>query len=226
MKRSWLRMAVLLLLAAGGVLAVLLHEDRVFSVEYVRRNREAFLAMIGTHYLQSVACLILLYFATAFFLPGALALTVAGGLMFGTIEGAVYAVVGATGGAVAAFAAARSLFGAQMQRRFRKQLGRFNKEMEHHGPNYLLVLRLLPIAPFFVVNYGAAITRIPLKTFVWTTSLGMLPGALIHAFIGEQLRRADAASDLLSGKVVLALGLLALFAVAPVALHHLQQRGK
>ena len=72
----------------------------------------------------------------------------------------------------------------------------------------------------FVRNhyYSAARTKIPLKTFAWTTLVGMLPGSLIHAFMGEQLRYVEAASDLLSGKVMFALALLALFALIPVIL--------
>jgi len=221
MKRLWIKITVLLLIAAAAFIASYLLKDQVLSVHHVKQHREQLLQLIKTHYLQAVISFICLYFATALFLPGALALTVAGGMMFGTMPAALYANVGATTGAVAAFMAARFLMGHWVQERFKKQLDRFNKEMSHHGHNYLLILRILPIAPFFVVNYCAGITRIPLKTFVWTTSVGMLPGALIYAFIGEQLRYVAAPEDLLSGKIMLALALLALFALVPVILHHL-----
>jgi len=216
MKRLWIRTGILLFIAgAGGVAALLLNAD-VLSVENVREHRAHLLLFVRNHYLPAVLSFITLYGATALFLPGALALTVAGGLMFGTVPAAIYANAGGTLGAVIAFTAARSLLGHFVQERFKEQLAKFNKEMSHHGPNYLLVLRIVPIAPFFVINYSAAMTKIPLKTFAWTTSVGMLPGSLIHAFMGEQLRYVEAASDLLSGKVMLALVLLALFALIPV----------
>jgi len=216
MKRLWIRTGILLFIAgAGGVAALLLNAD-VLSVENVREHRAHLLLFVRNHYLPAVLSFITLYGATALFLPGALALTVAGGLMFGTVPAAIYANAGGTLGAVIAFTAARSLLGHFVQERFKEQLAKFNKEMSHHGPNYLLVLRIVPIAPFFVINYCAAMTKIPLKTFAWTTSAGMFPGALIYSFMGEQLRHLEGASDLLSGEVMLALALLALFALIPV----------
>ena len=216
MKRLWIRTGILLFIAgAGGVAALLLNDD-VLSVENVREHRAHLLLFVRNHYLPAVLSFISLYGATALFLPGAVALTVAGGLMFGTVPAAIYANAGGTLGAVIAFIAARSLLGHFVQERFREQLARFNEEMSNHGPNYLLVLRIVPIAPFFVINYCAAMTKIPLKTFAWTTSAGMLPGALIYAFMGEQLRHVEGASDLVSGKVMLALALLALLALIPV----------
>lgn len=220
MSRISIRIGLLLLIAGAGGVAALLLNDQVLSVENVRENRAHLLLFVGNHYLPAVLSFVALYGATALFLPGALALTVAGGLMFGAVPAAIYANVGATIGASIAFIAARSLLGHFVQERFKGELARFNREMANHGPNYLLVLRIVPVAPFFVINYCAAMTKIPLKTFVWTTSAGMLPGALIYAFIGEQLRHLEAASDLLSGKVMLAMGLLAVFALTPVILHH------
>lgn len=216
MKRLWIRIGILLIIVGMGGVAALMLNDDILSVENVREHRVHLLRFVADHYLPAVLAFICLYGATALFLPGALALTVAGGVMFGTVPGALYANLGGTLGAVIAFLAARSLLGHFIQERFKKQLVRFNQEMSHHGPNYLLVLRIVPIAPFFVINYCAAMTRIPLKTFVWTTSVGMLPGALIYAFMGEQLRHVEAVSDLLSGKVMLALALLALLALVPV----------
>ena len=223
MKRLWIKIAVVLFIMGGVLITIFLLEE-IPTLQHVKQHKEHLLLLIKTHYLQAVISFICLYFATAFFLPGALALTVAGGLMFGTVSAALYANLGATTGAVAAFIAARFVLGHWVQERFREQLDWFNKELSHRGHNYLLVLRILPIAPFCVINYCAGITRIPLRTFVWTTSVGMLPGSLIYAFIGEQLRYVEAPADLLSGKVILAFSLLALFALVPVIQHHLPSK--
>jgi len=105
--------------------------------------------------------------------------------LFGTVPAAVYINIGATFGATQAFLAARGLAGNWIQGSFQEPLQRFNKEMERHGHSYLLILRILPVLPFFLVNYCAGISKIPLRTFVWTTSLGILPGSLVHTFIGR-----------------------------------------
>lgn len=190
------------------------------SLDYIKTHRHGLLNFIQGHYLQAVIMFLVLYLMTALFLPGALALTVAGGMLFGTLPALVYVNIGATAGAILAFHAARFLLGGWVQEHFKKQLVHFNRELERHGPNYLLVLRVLPILPFFVVNYVAGMTRIRLTTFVWTTSLGMLPGSFIYAFAGEQLRHVNQAQDLFSWKIMVALALLAFFAILPVLYYH------
>ena len=224
MGRHWLKIAFLLLVVGGVVLAKIMLPEDVLSVDQLKERKEQLLTFIESHYIQAVISFICLFVGTALFLPGALALTIAGGMMFGTVSTAVYANIGATAGAILAFLAARFVLGAWVQERFREPLRRFNEELSRHGHNYLLVLRILPLAPFFVVNYCAGITKIPLKTFVWTTSLGMLPGALIYAYIGDQLRHINVLADLFSWKIMTALVLLALFALLPVLLHHGRKR--
>jgi uncharacterized membrane protein YdjX (TVP38/TMEM64 family) len=224
MKGHRIKIIVLLGFAVSALLALWLLRDSLPSVEQLQAHKVQLLGFIRAHYLQAVFAFIGLYLCTGLFLPGALALSVAGGLMFGTLPAALYLNLGATLGSVLAFLAARFILSDWIQDRFQKQLDRFNQEMERHGPNFLLTLRILPLLPFFVVNYCAGITRIPLRTFVWTTSLGILPGSLIHAYIGHELRHAKAVQDLLSWKILLALLMVALVAMVPVIRHHLQDR--
>jgi len=224
MKGAWIRITIVLLVVAAALIAGSQLEEDYLSLHNVKQQKEQLLAFIRTHYLQAVFSYIGLYICTALFLPGALALTVAGGMMFGTIPAALYTNIGATAGAVTAFLAARFVIGSWLQERFRQQLYSFNLEVSSHGKNYLLMLRILPLAPFFVINYCAGLTRIPLKTFVWTTSLGIFPGSLIHAFIGEQLREVSEPADVFSGKIMLALLLLSIFAMLPVIRHFRQRK--
>ena len=220
MKRIWLKITILLLIVAAALLARFLLQADYLDVHFVKQHKDQLLSFIGAHYIQAVLCFVFLYICTAFFLPGALALTVAGGMLFGTLPAVIYVNMGATIGAVLAFMAARFVIGDWVQKRFQDQLHRFNWELSQHGHNYLLILRILPIAPFMLVNYCAGITKIPLSTFTWTTAVGVIPGSLIYAFVGEQLRNVHAPADLFSWKIMLALLLLALFALLPVILRH------
>jgi uncharacterized membrane protein YdjX (TVP38/TMEM64 family) len=224
MKRHWLKILFLLLIVGAVVGAKLLVPDHYLTIAKIEEEKERLLLLIESHYVMAVLTFLLLYLSTAFFLPGALVLTVAGGMMFGTLYTAIYANIAATIGAILAFLLARFVFGHWVQEKFHEPLTRFNDELSRHGHNYLLVLRILPLAPFFVVNYCAGITKIPLRTYIWTTSVGMFPGALLYAFIGEQLREMRSPADILTWKVVVAFVLLALFALLPVALHHFQSR--
>jgi uncharacterized membrane protein YdjX (TVP38/TMEM64 family) len=216
MKGHWVKIIVLLAIIVAAILAKFLSQDDILSIHNVKTHREQLLQLVRDHYWEAVLCYVSLYVGTAFILPGALALTIAGGMMFGTVPTVVYVNVGGTAGAVLAFYSARFVIGGWIQERFKKRLESFNREMAQHGPNYLLVLRLVPFAPFFVVNYGAGITKIPWKTFLWTTSLGMIPGSLIYAYLGEQLRTISTATELFSGKLIIALLILAFFALLPI----------
>lgn len=224
MKRKLVKViVVLLLMSAAGTAAYFLHDD-IFDVHHIGEHRAQLLAFVDAHYVEAVAAFIGLFFATALFLPGALTLSIAGGMLFGTWPTVAYINIGATVGAVLAFVTGRFLFGHWFQQRFREPLRKFNEELSRHSSSYLLVLRLVPIAPFCVINYCAGIAGISLRTFVWTTSVGIIPGSIIHAFVGYQFRHVNAPADLFSWKIVLALALLALFALFPVILHHLPSR--
>ncbi|MEJ2695074.1 MAG: TVP38/TMEM64 family protein [Candidatus Sulfobium sp.] len=184
----------------------------------IKEQRQVLKEFAQSNYLLSVLIFCSAFILTAFALPGALALTVTAGFLFGVFPGALYVSAAATAGAVLAFLAARYLFGNWIQRNYSDSLKKFNREMERHGYTYLLAMRIVPVFPFFMVNYFAGITRMPLKTYVWTTFAGMLPGAFIYGFAGLQLGKINSPGDVLSAKFVAALSLLGLLVLAPALL--------
>ncbi len=221
MKRYRRQLVLCLLLVLIILLWRVLPADYL-NFGYLKAQRKELLLFVENHYLQAVMAFIFLYIGTALFLPGALVLTVAGGMLFGTIPAMIYVNIGATAGALLAFLLARAVIGGWFQERFKGELRRFNSEVTMHGHYYLLMLRILPIVPFFVVNYCAGITKTPLRTFIWTTSLGVLPGSLIYTLTGHQLATVEAVADFFSWKTITILALLSLLPLLPVILHHLQ----
>jgi uncharacterized membrane protein YdjX (TVP38/TMEM64 family) len=179
------------------------------------------------HYLLAVLLYMVLYaVSVAFSIPGAAVLTLAGGFLFGTISGALYVNVGATTGAVIAFLSARYLTGNWIQKRYGPQLKRFNEELSKNGHLYLLTLRFIPVFPFFIINILAGLTNIPLKTFLWTTSLGIIPASLVYAFAGTQLNTIKVAGDIFSWRVITALFLLSLLSLLPVIINKIKSRSR
>ena len=89
---------------------------------------------------------------------------------------------------------------------------------------YLLVLRLLPIFPFWVVNLIPAFLNVNLRTYVWTTFIGIIPGAYIYTQAGSGLGvifdRGDSfsMSAVLNPQLLIALTLLSLATLIPVFL--------
>ncbi len=189
----------------------------ILTFEHLRGHRDELAAGVQAHYLRSVMIFIGVYvLATALSIPGAVILTLGGGLLFGTVAATVYVNIGATGGAVLAFLSARYLLGNRLQEKYASQLGRFNDEIAKNGPSYLLTLRFIPLFPFFLINFLAGLTKIGLRTFLWTTSLGIIPGTAVFAFAGRQIGSINAPSEILSPKVLAAFAALALFALVPV----------
>jgi uncharacterized membrane protein YdjX (TVP38/TMEM64 family) len=53
--------------------------------------------------------------------------------------------------------------------------------------SYLLVLRLVPLFPFFLVNLAPAFLGVPLSTYVVATLVGIVPGTFVYASVGAGL---------------------------------------
>ena len=119
-------------------------------------------------------------------IPGAAILTIAGGFLFGTWLGGSCAVIGATLGATAVFLAARAGLGGLAQRAGRF-VGKLEAGFRKDAFNYLLVLRLVPIFPFWLVNLVPALVGVRLRIFVLATFLGIIPGTFVYASLGNGL---------------------------------------
>ena len=221
------RKKLLLLLLFAGIVVALRFTGigDILTLENLQQHRDELAAVVRDRYALSVAVYVLAYIAVvAFSIPGATVMTLAGGFVFGTLPTVLCVNVAATAGAVLAFLSARYLVGASLQERYREQLATFNAEIEQNGPRYLLTLRLLPVFPFFLVNFLSGLTRVPLATFAWTTSLGIIPGSLVYAFAGRQLETVHSLGDILSARLLLAFGLLALFTLVPAVRDRLRKK--
>jgi len=223
MKRYRKQVIFLAFLAAVVISLICLKNADFLTFENLKEHREILKTYVDDHYALAASLFMLVYFSTAFFIPGAIILTLAGGFLFGTVLGALYVNIGATTGATIAFLLSRYLIGGWIQQKCAKQLTAFNDEVARHGPSYLLTLRIVPLFPAFVVNYLAGVTEITLKRFVWTTSLGELPGSFIYTFAGQQLTTIDSLEDILSPKLILLFVLLGILALSPVIMHHIKR---
>ncbi len=172
--------------------------------------------MTFDNYALSIVLFVLLYIVvTGLSIPGAVVLTLAGGFLYGTAPATLYVNLGATTGAVLAFLFARYLLGQQLQHKYQQQLDQFNREMDTAGARYLLTLRLVPVFPFFLINFLSGLTKVPLKTFAWTTAVGIIPGTVVFAYAGRQIGSIDSPAGILSTNVIAAFLLLASFALFP-----------
>lgn len=195
MKRLIIRWLLVILLAAGLLAAH--HFDLIsyLSFSSLKANHEALQEWTSSHYLQSVLGYILVYCLTvAFSIPGAVFVSLAGGLMFGPVA-TIYVVIGATMGATIVFLAVKTAIGEWFARRVSGRLARMEKGFNEHAFNYLLFLRLLPIFPFWLINIGAGLLAVPLRTFVIATFIGIIPGAFVYVMVGNSLHTVFATNQ-------------------------------
>jgi uncharacterized membrane protein YdjX (TVP38/TMEM64 family) len=163
-------------------------------------------------------------------LPGGAVLTVTGGFLFGSVAGTLHVVVAATLGATLLFLIARTTFGDAL----RAKAGPFLKKMEagfqENAFNYLLVLRLIPLFPFFIVNLVPAFLGVPLRTYALATFIGIIPGSFVYASVGAGLgsvfdqNAAFSPAGVLTPEIVVALVGLAVLAIVPVLYRKLKAR--
>lgn len=183
-RRVWLGLGALALLVGLRLSGV----SDALSLETLARNREALLALVAANLpLAALGYLALYIAAVAFSLPGAVFLTLSGGFLFGAAGGTVLTVVGATIGATLVFLFARRIFGADALDRLGPAAGRLAEGIRRNAGSYLLVLRLVPLFPFFLVNLVPAFVGVRLPTYLWTTALGILPGTAVFSLAGAGL---------------------------------------
>ncbi len=189
---------------------------RLLTLESLKANRQLLLQYHAEHALLMVAAFMAIYIIqTALALPGAVILSLSAGAIFGPLLGTVYAVSAASIGATLSFLVTRYLLRDAVLSKFGSKLDGINKELEERGINYLLFLRLVPLFPFFLINLAAGLTRLPLRTFVLGTFLGIIPGGFVFVNAGASLASINRLGDIASPRVLGSFALLGLFALIP-----------
>lgn len=189
----------LLPLAAIVLVAVLVFAmgwHRALTLETLVRHRAAISAFVADQFITAVAAYVGLYIVTvALSLPGGAILTVAGGILFGTLVGGVAAVIGATIGSLIVFLIAQTAIGTFLTRGAGPLMTRVAEGFREDAFNYLLFLRLVPAFPFWLVNLAPALFGVPLVTFVVATVLGIIPATFTFASVGTGVSSAIAAQE-------------------------------
>ncbi len=159
-RRLWLATA-----AVGLFLAVRLTGlSDYLSLDALRVHRETLTAWVGANRGTAALAYLAAYVAAvAFSLPGAAALTLAGGFLFGAALGTLLTVAGATIGATLVFLLAKAVFGPHALERFGAPAARLAEAIPRNAASYLLVLRLVPLFPFFLVNLVPAFVGVRLR---------------------------------------------------------------
>ncbi|MCA9063239.1 MAG: TVP38/TMEM64 family protein [Planctomycetaceae bacterium] len=128
-------------------------------------------------------------------LPGAAAMTLLFGWLFGFWRGVLVVSFGSTAGATVAFLLSRYLFQDSITQRFGDRLSAFNESLRREGALYLFTLRLIPAVPFFVINAVMGLTPLRVRTFWWVSQLGMLAGTAVYVYAGASVPKLQTLAD-------------------------------
>jgi len=190
---------VVLYLAGGG--------DEYLRIDFYRNI-----------YAQSPVVTIAVFFTifligTSCSLPVTAALSVLGGIIFGTFTGFFISSIASTLGGTAALYSSRYLFHDLIKRRFPGQISMVNRGIEKEGVFYLFGLRMIPVIPFGVLNLLMGLTSMRASAFMLATLCGMVPVLLILSYTGSQLGNVDSftVASVFTPGLILALTLLGSF---------------
>jgi uncharacterized membrane protein YdjX (TVP38/TMEM64 family) len=215
--RRFLPLLILIVLAVAAFFLL-----RGLGWDSLARHQGQLTDWVGSHPLESATLFVAAYIATAALsLPQGALLTVAGGLLFGTVLGCALTITGATIGASILLLVVRSAFAQTLERHRDRIPQQVQTRLARDGFLYLLALRLVPLFPFWVVNLAAAVAGIRLTVFVPATFLGIAPASFVLSSIGSGVGtilaegRTPDLSVLFSARILLPLLGLALLSLLP-----------
>jgi phospholipase D1/2 len=118
---------------------------------------------------------------------------------FGPVSGFLYAAAGSLASAIVTYALGLALGRDTLRAVIGPRLKRVQRRIVKGGVVTIAAIRLLPIAPFTVVNVVAGASDIRLGPFIAGTILGMAPGWLLMSALGHEIARlitAPTATDI------------------------------
>jgi phosphatidylserine/phosphatidylglycerophosphate/cardiolipin synthase-like enzyme/uncharacterized membrane protein YdjX (TVP38/TMEM64 family) len=183
--------------------------------DVVTRDNAMALASVFTDQWWAPLAVILVYTPASFIMFPRWLITMTAVLAFGPWHGFVYAMTGVILAGIATFIPGRLVGRDTVRRLAGPRLKPVTKFMEQRGLIAVTLVRLVPIAPFPVVNLVMGAMRVKLWHFVLGTFAGMLPGMIAATVLSEQLAAAleepARVNFWLIGAVLLAMGTLGYF---------------
>ena len=115
-------------------------------------------------------------------------MTVSAGILFGSVQGILIAITATTVSAVISLLIVRTLLRDWVEPRLtHPAVEQINRRLEERGWLAIFSLRLIVAVPFSVLNYAAALTRVPVLPFAIATFAGSLPGTVLVTIFGDTL---------------------------------------
>lgn len=181
-KRKLLTFVILLLVLLG--LAIYWQQSLPKGLQALPQRLEDLRLRVNG--LPVTGILLTIMIASVFAIPLGL-IIVTGSVIFGPWLGGIYVVSGTLAGAIVSFLMGAALGRQVIEELCGPRLKRISEVLGQRGLLSVIIIRLLPIAPFAIVNMVAGATHLRLRDFVLGSLLGMLPGVVILGVGVDQL---------------------------------------
>ncbi len=220
MKKSYIVIAVYLGMI---ILFFALGLHHFFTFQMLKEYRMVLSAFVMEHAFVAALAYMLVYATIiALSVPGGAVMTVTGGFLFGSLWGTVYTVIAATAGATGLYFLVKTTIGSSLRHKAGPWMEKMAKGFQENAFNYMLVLRLVPLFPFFVVNLVPALLGVKPLTYITATAIGIIPGTYVFTVFGTGVGRifdsgeSFTVRDVLSNEMIIALIGLAVLSLLPV----------
>ena len=176
---------------------------------------------IKSNFLLAIIFYSFLYIVcVALSIPVASYLTLIGGAIFNWLALPVV-IISATIGATIIFILSKSILANYFSKKIIKKYKGLEKGFSKNHFYYLLFLRLIPFAPFFIVNILAGIVNMRIISYVFATFIGIIPGTTIYIFTGitfsELFQNSQIPEfNITSSKYFLIILLLSILSLSPI----------
>jgi len=181
-----LRYLPLLLIAAAVVAVFATGANEYLSLSALEENYERLQAFVEANFFLALLAFAGVYAGvTALSLPGGGVLSLTAGFLFGTLVGVPLVVVSATVGGSIIFLAAKTSLGETLRRYGGRHVEKMEDGFNRNAFSYLLLLRLVPLFPFFIVNLVPAFLGVRFPTYFFATLIGIIPGTFAYVSAGN-----------------------------------------
>ncbi|MCL4380340.1 VTT domain-containing protein [Candidatus Dependentiae bacterium] len=195
-----------------------------YSLQTLQEHALQLRCWVHQHCLLAITMFIVWYCSVvATCLPGGALSTIAAGYLFGwSAIGLVWgcSLVGAS----LVFWLARTIAHPWLYAKFGKQLHHLYLLIEQHGGRILLLLRLLPVVPFFLLNILGGLTHIRYGAYIVATAIGILPGIVLFVAAGQQIQQLQCVSDVFTPSVIAIFSGATAVILIPMLIPYLPQR--
>ncbi len=188
MNKLDLRKVVIILLLIIATFGLIFFSEWI-SFEALKENRAEISEFRDKHFTLSIVIFWVFYvILVVFSLPGAAVASVSGGFLFGLGAGSLINVTAASTGATLLFILVRygvKSFNYNKSNTFNSNIVfRIKNALIINQVSIMLILRLVPVVPFFLANILPALVGVRLFNFIWTTIIGIIPGGIVFTWIG------------------------------------------